>query len=173
MPSFFLFFYTLEVQRTILAEFGWNLLVDTHRTHRTTGSAGPWSWAAGFVGYPIPNFPQSFWQKPSPPMNHAPRPTVSNFSPEAHGSAVPSPCHLRFSTRRRRGSNERPFRLAGDRFHPCDAHLRTRGFPTRELGRCPSDRSGSPGRARSTAVGYYARPRPSPLPTTRAPGGLR
>ena len=27
-------------------------------------------------------------------------------------------CHLRFSTRRRRGSNERPFRLAGDRFHP-------------------------------------------------------
>jgi len=30
-----------------------------------------------------------------------------------------------------------------------------------------------PGPARSTAVGYYARPRPSLLPTTRAPGGLR
>ena len=35
------------------------------------------------------------------------------------------------------------------------------------------ERDQGPGRARSTAVGYYARPRPSPLPTTRAPGGLR
>ena len=24
-----------------------------------------WSWAAGFVGYPIPNFPQSFLEKTS------------------------------------------------------------------------------------------------------------
>ena len=69
----------------------------------------------------------------------------------------PSPCHLRFSTRRRRGSNERPFRLAGDRFHPCDAHLRTRGFPTRELGRCPSDRSGT---------NIFLSPRP-PLPPAK------
>ena len=34
-------------------------------------------------------------------------------------------------------------------------------------------RQNAPGSAPSTAVGYYARPRPSLLPTTRAPGGLR
>ena len=104
-------------------------------------SAGPWSWAAGFVGYPIPNFPQSFWQEPAPPMNHAPRPTDFNFLPEAPAAvaAVPSPRHLRFSTKRRRGSNERPFRPTDDHFRPCDAHLRARGLPTRELDRGPSD----------------------------------
>ena len=53
-----------------------------------------WSWAVGFVGYPIPNFPQSFWQEPAPPMNHAPRPTDVNFLPEAARGAVPSPRHL-------------------------------------------------------------------------------
>ena len=47
---------------------------------------------AGFVGYPIPNFPQSFWQEPAPPMNHAPRPTDFNFSPEAaRGCTQPAP----------------------------------------------------------------------------------
>ena len=65
-----------------------------------------WSWAAGFVGYQIPNFPQGFWPKPAPQLNHAPRPTDFNFSPEAASGAVPSPRHLRFSTKRRRGSNE-------------------------------------------------------------------
>ena len=41
-----------------------------------------WSWAVGFVGYPVPHFPQSFWQEPAPPMNHAPRTTDFDFSPK-------------------------------------------------------------------------------------------
>ena len=53
-----------------------------------------WSWAVGFVGYPVPHFPQSFWQEPSPPMNHAPRTTDFDFSPKVARGAIPSPCHL-------------------------------------------------------------------------------
>ena len=40
---------------------------------------------------------------------------------------------------------------------------------------CPGGvcRAVAPGRSRSTAVGYHPRARPSLLPTTRAPDGLR
>ena len=47
-----------------------------------------WSWAVGFVGYPVPHFPQSFWQEPAPPMNHAPRTTDFDFSPKVARGAI-------------------------------------------------------------------------------------